>query len=226
MPAGTHHDNSSMFKMGIVTVAIIVAEKPLWTSGGFQVLHPETIGCSMLKKWSNEQSSALAIIALPDKPAPSHKPSPALPGWPRGLHGWVNSQIILTREPIAQARPIMKSAALKFQGVSAFIVTPTSDDGEKLDLATLKRFIDFQIESGVDGITLFGSTGQHRIVQRAGTTGGYQECGDAHQRARQSYEGARVRQRTSAAVRIFPDTKGDEEIFRECASHSEASRRG
>jgi 4-hydroxy-tetrahydrodipicolinate synthase len=53
----------------------------------------------------------------------------------------------------------MKSAALKFQGVSAFIVTPTSDDGEKLDLAALKRFIDFQIESGVDGITLFGSTG-------------------------------------------------------------------
>jgi hypothetical protein len=25
---------------------------------------------------------------------------------------------------------------------------------------------------------------------------------------------------------MFPDTKGDEEIFRECASHSEASRRG
>jgi hypothetical protein len=25
---------------------------------------------------------------------------------------------------------------------------------------------------------------------------------------------------------MFPDTKGDEEILRECASHSEASRRG
>jgi 4-hydroxy-tetrahydrodipicolinate synthase len=53
----------------------------------------------------------------------------------------------------------MKSAARKFQGVSAFIVTPTKDDGETLDLAALKRFIDFQIENGVDGITLFGSTG-------------------------------------------------------------------
>jgi 4-hydroxy-tetrahydrodipicolinate synthase len=53
----------------------------------------------------------------------------------------------------------MKSAAQKFQGVSAFIVTPTKDDGETLDLAALKRFIDFQIENGVDGITLFGSTG-------------------------------------------------------------------
>jgi 4-hydroxy-tetrahydrodipicolinate synthase len=53
----------------------------------------------------------------------------------------------------------MKSASEKFQGVSAFIVTPTKDDGEALDLAALKRFIDFQIESGVDGITVFGSTG-------------------------------------------------------------------
>jgi 4-hydroxy-tetrahydrodipicolinate synthase len=53
----------------------------------------------------------------------------------------------------------MKSAAQKFQGVSAFIVTPTKDDGEALDLSALKRFIDFQIDSGVDGITVFGSTG-------------------------------------------------------------------
>ncbi|MDI4239000.1 dihydrodipicolinate synthase family protein [Bradyrhizobium sp. Arg237L] len=53
----------------------------------------------------------------------------------------------------------MKPAAEKFQGVSAFIVTPTKDDGEALDLAALKRFIDFQIDSGVDGITVFGSTG-------------------------------------------------------------------
>lgn len=53
----------------------------------------------------------------------------------------------------------MKSAAQKFQGVSAFIVTPTRDDGETLDLPALKRFIDFQIGCGVDGITVFGSTG-------------------------------------------------------------------
>ena len=53
----------------------------------------------------------------------------------------------------------MKSASEKFRGVSAFIVTPTKDDGEALDLAALKWFIDFQIENGVDGITVFGSTG-------------------------------------------------------------------
>ncbi len=53
----------------------------------------------------------------------------------------------------------MKAQAGKFQGVSAFVVTPTKDDGETLDLAALRRFIDFQIESGVDGITIFGSTG-------------------------------------------------------------------
>lgn len=53
----------------------------------------------------------------------------------------------------------MKSIAQKFTGVSAFIVTPTKDDGAALDLDALKWFIDFQIDSGVDGITLFGSTG-------------------------------------------------------------------
>jgi 4-hydroxy-tetrahydrodipicolinate synthase len=53
----------------------------------------------------------------------------------------------------------MKSAAERFQGVFAFVVTPTRDDGDELDLSGLRRFIDFQIESGVDGITVFGSTG-------------------------------------------------------------------
>jgi len=53
----------------------------------------------------------------------------------------------------------MKAAASKFQGVSAFILTPTSEDGEVVDLSALKRFIDFQIDNGVDGITVFGSTG-------------------------------------------------------------------
>jgi 4-hydroxy-tetrahydrodipicolinate synthase len=53
----------------------------------------------------------------------------------------------------------MKAIANKFQGVFAFILTPTKNNGEELDLDSLKRFIDFQIESGVDGITVFGSTG-------------------------------------------------------------------
>ncbi len=53
----------------------------------------------------------------------------------------------------------MKSAAERFQGVFAFILTPTKDDGNALDLDALRRFIDFQIETGVAGITVFGSTG-------------------------------------------------------------------
>ncbi len=53
----------------------------------------------------------------------------------------------------------MKPAARKFQGVSAFVVTPTKDDGDAIDVSALKRFIDFQIDSGVDSITVFGSTG-------------------------------------------------------------------
>lgn len=53
----------------------------------------------------------------------------------------------------------LKPAAQKFLGVSAFVVTPTKDDGDTVDLSALKRFIDFQIESGVDSITVFGSTG-------------------------------------------------------------------
>jgi 4-hydroxy-tetrahydrodipicolinate synthase len=53
----------------------------------------------------------------------------------------------------------MKKAAQRFMGVYAFIVTPTKNDGAMIDEDALRRFIDFQIESGVDGITVFGSTG-------------------------------------------------------------------
>jgi 4-hydroxy-tetrahydrodipicolinate synthase len=53
----------------------------------------------------------------------------------------------------------MKTIAEKFKGVFAFVVTPTKDDGEALDLDKLRRFIDLQIDAGVAGITVFGSTG-------------------------------------------------------------------
>lgn len=53
----------------------------------------------------------------------------------------------------------MKKSAQKFKGVYAFILTPTKDDGDAIDESALRRFIDFQIASGVDGITVFGSTG-------------------------------------------------------------------
>jgi 4-hydroxy-tetrahydrodipicolinate synthase len=53
----------------------------------------------------------------------------------------------------------MKSASQKFVGVFSFIATPTKDDGETVDEACLARTIDYQIASGINGITVFGSTG-------------------------------------------------------------------
>jgi 4-hydroxy-tetrahydrodipicolinate synthase len=53
----------------------------------------------------------------------------------------------------------MKKIAEKFRGLFVFAVTPTTDDGEKVDEARLRKLIDTQIAAGVDGITVFGSTG-------------------------------------------------------------------
>jgi 4-hydroxy-tetrahydrodipicolinate synthase len=53
----------------------------------------------------------------------------------------------------------MKAAAKSFRGVFSFIVTPTKDDGEAIDEVRLRESIDYQISNGVQGITVFGSTG-------------------------------------------------------------------
>ena len=53
----------------------------------------------------------------------------------------------------------MKDIAKKFKGLFVFLVTPTLDDGERVDEARLRSLIDTQIAAGVDGITVFGSTG-------------------------------------------------------------------
>ena len=53
----------------------------------------------------------------------------------------------------------MPRQTTKFKGVFAFIVTPSESDSESVDESRLRDFIDYQIESGVDGITVFGSTG-------------------------------------------------------------------
>lgn len=42
-----------------------------------------------------------------------------------------------------------------------YVPTPTADDGESSDEKVLLKTIDFQIENGVEGICLFGSTGGH-----------------------------------------------------------------
>lgn len=43
--------------------------------------------------------------------------------------------------------------------VFTYIPTPTVDDGESIDENALRRVIDYQVEEGVDGICVLGSTG-------------------------------------------------------------------
>jgi 4-hydroxy-tetrahydrodipicolinate synthase len=46
-----------------------------------------------------------------------------------------------------------------FRGVYTAIVTPFADDG-RLDLESLDRLVEFQIENGIDGIVPVGTTGE------------------------------------------------------------------
>jgi 4-hydroxy-tetrahydrodipicolinate synthase len=43
--------------------------------------------------------------------------------------------------------------------VFTFVPTATKNDGEEIDADGFRRAIDFQIENGVDGVCIFGSTG-------------------------------------------------------------------
>jgi len=43
--------------------------------------------------------------------------------------------------------------------VFTFLPTPTTDDGETIDEGVLRDLIDHQVDNGVDGICIFGSTG-------------------------------------------------------------------
>lgn len=47
----------------------------------------------------------------------------------------------------------------RFRGVYNFAITPTKDDGDRVDEDGLRRYIDYQIGNGVAGIAVFGSTG-------------------------------------------------------------------
>jgi 4-hydroxy-tetrahydrodipicolinate synthase len=51
--------------------------------------------------------------------------------------------------------------AKALRGVFSFSVTPTRDDGDRIDHDRLREFLDFQIEAGVHGIAVFGSTGSN-----------------------------------------------------------------
>lgn len=48
-----------------------------------------------------------------------------------------------------------------FRGVFAFSVTPSRDDGDRIDHDRFREFLDFQIDEGVHGIAVFGSTGSN-----------------------------------------------------------------
>ena len=48
-----------------------------------------------------------------------------------------------------------------FRGVFSFSVTPTTDDGDRIDEKRFREFLDHQIEQGVHGIAVFGSTGSN-----------------------------------------------------------------
>ncbi len=47
----------------------------------------------------------------------------------------------------------------RFRGVFAFNATPTTDDGARIDEDRLRELADYQIDHGVHGIVVFGSTG-------------------------------------------------------------------
>ena len=53
----------------------------------------------------------------------------------------------------------MESTRKFWSRVFTFIATPSEDDGEVIDEGRLFETIDYQIENGVDGICIFGSTG-------------------------------------------------------------------
>lgn len=48
----------------------------------------------------------------------------------------------------------------KLKGVFTAIATPFSADREQIDLVSLKRLIDFQLEAKIDGLVIAGSTGE------------------------------------------------------------------
>lgn len=51
-----------------------------------------------------------------------------------------------------------------FQGSFTVMVTPFSEDGAAVDEAALRRFVDWQIDSGVPGLIPLGSTGEFLSV--------------------------------------------------------------
>ena len=52
----------------------------------------------------------------------------------------------------------------QFRGSYTVTITPFSEDGSKIDLAAWKRFLDWQLEVGVPGIIILGTTGEFLTI--------------------------------------------------------------
>jgi 4-hydroxy-tetrahydrodipicolinate synthase len=52
----------------------------------------------------------------------------------------------------------------QFRGSYSVIITPFTEDGEAIDTAALKRFLDWQIGVGVPGVIILGTTGEFLTV--------------------------------------------------------------
>jgi 4-hydroxy-tetrahydrodipicolinate synthase len=52
----------------------------------------------------------------------------------------------------------------EFRGSYSVLVTPFTEDGEQIDLEAQKRFLDWQLESGVPGVIVLGTTGEFLTV--------------------------------------------------------------
>lgn len=54
--------------------------------------------------------------------------------------------------------------AAQFRGSYTVAITPFTEDGSGIDVAGLKKFLDWQIEAGVPGIIMLGTTGEFLTV--------------------------------------------------------------
>src|ERR1700675_3941908 len=52
----------------------------------------------------------------------------------------------------------------QFRGSYSVLVTPFTEDGKSIDVPALKRFLDWQLQSGVPGIIILGTSGEFLTV--------------------------------------------------------------
>jgi dihydrodipicolinate synthase/N-acetylneuraminate lyase len=80
----------------------------------------------------------------------------------------------------------------ELKGILSAILTPFSSDRNSIDESAYKRLIEFQIEAGIHGVVLSGSTGEHPSLTIAERRRLF-EIG--------SEVGSRVMRRSSASIR-------------------------